>query len=1075
MEFIGWVLVRLLYVDVNINKYNPLRASSYIPLPPQIAKKKAVVNVQNDDNYCFGWAVVAAICEPHGKRNRTTSYVHPNQCLQFRDIEMPVKLSDIAKFETYNPQISVNVYGLELVFSNKKYQYEIVGPLHYTGNKRIGHINLLLITNDEGNSHYCWIRDFSRLVSQQVTCRNGVKSFCDGCLNYFKSEQHLLKHLRHDCNYVYTKLPSTDLVTDKMGRLAPENILRFQNFQRQLQVPFVVYADFETLLKPIDTCQPDPQNSFTISTCEHQPYSFAYFIKCSYDDNLSKFELYRGEDVVDVFMKRLESDVKRLYTNHLKNEIPMKPLESHEIQNYKNACTCHICEKSFGENDIKVHDHCHLTGKYRGAAHSVCNLNFKIQNFFPIFFHNLNYDSHLFIKQLANRQEQIDVIPQTKEKYVSFSKHILVDEIPDSSNDNPRKIYISMRFLDSFRFMQFSLSKLAETLTADQCVQVRKSFGDGTKFDLMRRKGVFPYSYVNSFSTLDQTFLPTMEEFYDTVRGEGIVQTDYDRAVKVWKTFNCKTLGEYSDIYLKSDVLILTDIFENYRTVCLKHYKLDPAHYYTVPGLSWDAMLKYTTVELELLTDLDMLHFFKKGIRGGVSTCISRKSIANNPFVENYDANKPTSFIMYLDATNLYGWAMRQYLPKSNFTWMTADEISTLDVLGIPDTSDTGYVLEVDLGYPQYLQNDHNDLPYCPELLIPPNSKFKNSKLIPNLNDKHKYIIHYRNLKQCLDAGLTLRKIYRALKFIQAPWLQPYIDLNTKLRNQSANAFEKDCFKLKTNSVFGKTMENVDKRIDMKLVSHWEKVGKRRGAEILTSKPNFKDRVIFCDTLVAIQFNRTSILYDKPMYVGFSILDISKTVMYDFFYNFLKQQYHNNVSLLYTDTDSLILEIFTENFYTDMKKHLNRFDTSNYCEDWRHEMPVTESVVGKMKDEFAGIPISSFYGTAAKSYCVSVADKEIIKAKGISKSATEQYLTASTYKAIAEGTSGSVLCQMYSFRSHLHTMYTELRNKIALSCFDDKRYVIPRSTKTLAWGHDEIESRNLDELLELVKEIDNQN
>lgn len=1068
--------MRLLYIDVNVNRYNPLRASSYIPLPPQIARKKAVINVLNEDEYCFGWAVVSAISEPRGKRNRTTSYVHPSKCLQLKDIEMPVKLSDISKFESYNPQISVNVYGLEFVFSRTegKHKYEVVGPLYYTRNKRVGHVNLLLITNDDGNSHYCWIKDFSRLVSQQVTRRNGAKLFCDGCLNYFNSEQHLMKHCRQDCNHVYTKLPSTDLVTDKMGRLVPGNILRFQNFHRQLQVPFVVYADFETLLKPIQTCQPDPQNAFTISTCEHQPYSFAYFIKCSYDDRLSKFELYRGENVVDVFMERLESDVKRLYINHLKNEKPMKSLKPNEIQNYENSLSCHICGKPFGEDDVKVHDHCHLTGEYRGAAHSVCNLNFKIQNFIPIFFHNLNYDSHLFIKQLATHQEQIDVIPQNKEKYISFSKHLLVDEIPDPPNEYPKKIFINLRFLDSFRFMHFSLAKLAETLSADQCVEVRKGFGSGTKFELMCKKGVFPYSYVNSFSKLDQTTLPTIDEFYDNIREESIVQTEYDRAVQVWQTFNCRTLGEYSDVYLKSDVLILTDIFENYRAVCLKHYKLDPAHYYTVPGLSWDAMLKYTAVELELLTDLDMLHFFRKGIRGGVSTCINRKAIANNPFVENYDANKPTSFIMYLDATNLYGWAMKQYLPQSNFTWMTADEISKLDVLGIPDTSDTGYVLEVDLEYPPHLQNDHNDLPYCPELLIPPNSKFRNSKLIPNFYNKNKYIIHYRNLKQCLEAGLTLHKIYRSLKFKQAPWLQPYIDLNTKLRNQSANAFEKDCFKLKTNSVFGKTMENVDKRIDMKLVTHWEKIGKRRGAEILMSKPNFKDRVIFCETLVAIQFNRTSVLYDKPMYVGFSILDISKTVIYDFFYNFLKQQYHNKVSLLYSDTDSLILEIFTDNFYTDMKKHLNRFDTSNYSKDRRYGMPVTESVVGKMKDEFAGIPVSSFYGTAAKSYCVSVADEEIMKAKGVSKTATEKYLTASTYKAIAEGRSGSVLVQMYSFRSHLHTMYTELRNKIALSCFDDKRYVIPGSTKTLAWGHDDIQSHNLDELVTLLEEANNQ-
>lgn len=408
---------------------------------------------------------------------------------------------------------------------------------------------------------------------------------------------------------------------------------------------------------------------------------------------------------------------------------------------------------------------------------------------------------------------------------------------------------------------------------------------------------------------------------------------------------------------------------------------------------------------------------------------------------------------------------MSEYLPQSNFVWLTEEEAKNFDVLSISISSDIGYVLEVDLSYPPNLHKEHNDFPFCPELIVPPNSKFKNVKLIPNLYDKERYIIHYRNLQQCLEAGLILTQIHRVLKFKQSPWLKPYIDFNTRLRNKATNAFEKDCIKLKINSVFGKTMENVDHRVDVRLLTHWEKIGKKGGAERLVSKPNFKDVAIFGENLVAVEMKRTFVVYDKPMFVGFSVLDLSKTVMYDFLYNFLKPKYQGKVSLLYTDTDSLILEVFTDNFYEDMKQDLSRYDTSNYKDTKLHDMPITESVIGKMKDEFKGVPIASFYGTSAKSYCVSLPQKDILKAKGVRNSAVKKYLTASSYKTVVEGGRDKILCRQYAFKSHLHTIYTELRNKIALSAADDKRYVIPGSTKTLAWGNTDLALHRLVDML----------
>ena len=1044
----GWVLVNVLHLEVNINVFNPLRASRYIPLPRTIRTKHAVVNVQNDDDACFAWAVASALVAPEGLPHRTSSYPHYTALFRLDNINFPVSLKDIEMFEQLN-NISINVYTFEENFRNNQHITEIVGPLYYTKSKQPIHINLLLLYDNEGNFHYCWISNLSRLISRQLRHHKTSVYFCDGCLNFFSTQQKLDFHSQRECNFVYSKLPTTKSIKDKTGRDVPENVLKFNNFHKQIKVPFVVYADFETLLKPISTNEPNPDKKFTVQTCLHEPYSFAYYIKCAFDDSLSKIELFRGFDSAKQFIRKLEEDTKYLFKRYLLTIVPMKPLTNEERRLFDDAIKCHICNKPF-TTDIKVQDHCHLTGQFRGPAHQECNLNYQLPKHIPVFLHNLSgYDSHLFIKQLALENEQIDVIAQNKEKYISFTKHVHIGEVPNGKKT--KKVFMQLRFLDSYKFLSRPLETLGQNLTNEQCNEVRKHFANQTEFSLMRLKGVFPYSYLDSLEKLQEPQLPTKNDFYDKLRNTHISEGDYKRAVSIWNTFNCKTLGEYSDMYLKADVLILTDVFENFRSLCLNVYKLDPAHYYTLPGVSFDAMLKMTNVELDLLTDIDMLNFFKKGIRGGVSMCSGRKAIANNQFLDNFNPSIPSSYIMYLDATNLYGYAMSQYLPLSDFEWLDVEQISNINITDIPINSDYGYVFEVDLKYPYNLHDLHNDFPLCPENIVPPNGTSKFSKLIPNLQNKSKYIIHYRNLQQCLEYGLELLKVHRILKFKQSPWLKKYIDANTALRNIAKNEFEKDFFKLMINSIFGKTMENVDNRVNIKLVSHWERIINSFGAEHYIAKPNFKSATVFSENLVAIELSKTCVVYDRPVYVGFSILDIAKTVMYDFFYGFLKPIYGDNIRLLYTDTDSLIIFVKTENFYEDVVSYIDKFDTSNYAIDNIHNIPITNSVVGKFKDEMKGRVIKSFYGLSAKTYCVDTDDTITKKAKGVKNYALSTQISKEHYKQAIEHDI-TTFCKMFVFKSHLHTMYTELKNKVALNPKDDKRF-IRNENETYSWGH----------------------
>ena len=365
---------------------------------------------------------------------------------------------------------------------------------------------------------------------------------------------------------------------------------------------------------------------------------------------------------------------------------------SEDQKDFKSATLCHICEKDLYKDKeigkiLKVRDHCYFTGEYRGAAHNECHLNCKKPLILPVIFHNLQgYDSHLFIKQLAKVSGDLSCIPSTEEKYISFSKSITVDQYYSKNMGKLLLKKFEIRFIDSFKFLQLSLSKLVENLVKTKNPSDFKNLNKAIKSSLLIRKGLYPYDYVTSIDKLKETKLPSKEAFYSKLYDEEISDEDYQHAIKVWNTFNCQTLQDYHDLYLTTDVLLLADVFENFRKTCLHHYKLDPCHYYTAPGLAWDACLKETKQELELLKDYDMLMMFEQGIRGGISHISKRYAEANNKCMKDFDELQPSTFIQYLDANNLYGWAMTHKLPTHGFKWINVDESLVLKLLEKKDT-----------------------------------------------------------------------------------------------------------------------------------------------------------------------------------------------------------------------------------------------------------------------------------------------------------------------------------------------------------------------------------------------------
>ena len=595
--------VNFLYYDFNEISLN--RGGSYIDSPKWLKDKKSTINPKNNDDKCFQYAITLALnLDKINRDPQRISKIKPfiNQ-YNWKDIDFPHTNKDWKKIELNN-EVVLNI--LYVSHNTRKIQVAYKSKNNLTCDKQV---TLLMITNDE-KWHYLTVKNSPGLL-RGITSAHKEDFYCLNCFHSYRTKNKLEAH-KKICQNV--QMPTKN-----------NNIIKYNQGEKSIKLPFVIYADLECLLEKMSTCQNNPNESSSTEINKHIPSGYSIFTHCSFDQTKNKLDHYRGKDCMKKFSKDLREHTTKIINYEKKKMIPL----TKEEKIYHNEQEiCYICKKEFDEKNYKVRDHCHYTGKYRRAAHNMCNLRYEIPKEILVVFHNgSTYDYHFIIKELVKEFESnFECLGENTEKYITFS-------VPIKKKIENKNIEITykIKFIDSYRYMSMLLSKLIDNLSEgihnNKCVDCKSSLDyiktkneklilkcfnceqyykkkfnkklikrfkssyefcnkDLNKFILLLRIGAYPYEYMDNWERFNETSLSNKESFYSNLIMENIDDIDYRHGNNVFKIFKLKSLGEYHDLYVQSDTLLLADVFENFRNKCLEVYELNPAHFLSLPGLA---------------------------------------------------------------------------------------------------------------------------------------------------------------------------------------------------------------------------------------------------------------------------------------------------------------------------------------------------------------------------------------------------------------------------------------------------------------------------------------------------------
>ena len=686
----------------------------------------------------------------------------------------------------------------------------------------------------------------------------------------------------------------------------------------------IVIADFEARNEPI--INQDNVISKTIDVCKQIPSCNGLYVINKINDMPIEMGYYKspfGKNNVKWFLNKINNIEFKMSEFFKQNQKPKITIKSEN--SFLKAKFCWLCDINFVDINEKVRHYCKMTGGYLGAAHQSCidyvNKTNK-HKFIPVLYHNFSkYDCHMFFNELINakvHRNNLSTIPRTNEEYMSVN-------------------YGCIKFLDSMRFLTASLEKLTESLKDNDYIHLKRNFPN--HWMLLKNKLAYPYEFYNTLEDyekpIDELLKAGNEAYYSKTANKIPDQKEIDRTNEIIKLFNIKNGRQLTELYCKADVVLLADIFEKFIEVSKTEFGINPLYHISLPGTTWSNGLKYTRTELELIKNVDLFQMFESGIRGGLS----------GVFGDRYIESDNNTVILHVDMNNLYGFAMLFHLPTGNF--QIYENISITEsfinkVLNTHDCSSIGYILIVDLIYPDNIKYKSKNFPFCPENKIinpdnyteymkehQPKPHIPTSKLICDQSNKEYYIVHYRNLKFYIRMGMIIKKVHRIVSFDQSDWLAKYIDYNTQKRAQADSDFMKDYHKNLICSFFGKTMEDVRNRIRVEFVKNTDE----RKILKYQSRLDFDGIHKSYQDYDSYTFKSNVVRMEKPIYLGFAILELSKLLMYETCYDKLQKYFGiDGIQIHYQDTDAFIMSIKTTNVINDLnnlQKQYKIFDFSN--------------------------------------------------------------------------------------------------------------------------------------------------
>ena len=1021
MEGSGWNLQGINHLKIYFHRTNVMNGMTYVKFP---IRTNSILNIQNMDTYCFLCSILANIHPVNKDPQRVSKYIDYKNELNINHIDFTngIRITDIDKFENLNNQLAINVFEYS---TEEDIDYKLV-PLYISKNnenRRI--IDLILYKN-----HYILLKKLHVFIGKHdnhYVCRN--------CLNSYSIQSELTTHkilCGNKAKSVYIPCKETHV--------------KWNKYYQKMPIYSMIIADFEARNEPI--ANQKTQHNKTIDICKQIPCCNGFYIINKINDLPIEIGYYKspfGQNNVKWFLNKIDN-IEFQMCEFFKQNLKPKIIKSDKL--FLKTNICWLCDKKFIIKNDKIKHYCKLTGNYLGAAHQSCidYVNKANQHkFIPVLYHNFSkYDNHMFFNDLCNSKvDKIDisVIPRTNEEYMCVN-------------------YGCIKFLDSMRFQTDSLEKLTESLKDEDYIHLKRHFPN--HWMLLKKKLAYPYEFYKTLydyeKPIDELIKSGNEAYFSKTKNKIPYQEEIDRTNEIIKIFRIKNGRELTELYNKADVILLADIFEKFIKVSISEFGINPLYHISLPGTTWANGLRYTRTELELIKNVDLFQMFESGIRGGLSGI----------FGDRYIESDNDTVIVHVDMNNLYGFAMLMYLPTGNFQIYENNSITesfVKKVLNTHDCSNTGYVLIVDLIHPDSIKYKSKNFPFCPEnkKINPdnfteymkehvPNPFRPTSKLICDQTNKEFYIVHYGNLKFYMRMGMIIKKVHRIVSFDQSPWLQAYIDYNTQKRAQADSDFIKDYHKNLICSFFGKTMEDVRNRIKVEFAKNTDVKKNLRYQSRLDFNGIHKSYQDY-DTYT---FKSNVVKMEKPIYLGFCILELSKLLMYETYYDKLQKYFGvDGIQIHYQDTDAFIMSIKTNDIVHDLSKlqdQYKMFDFSNLNKEHRLFSNEFKKIPGYLKIETPkSLYIDKFVCLRSKCYAyLTQLDGFNKKFKGIVKGYKKEISFDQYYKCLKNETYDRT-CKQFCIRNHDHGMYLQQITKKSLSPFDDKREYI-NNIQSRSWG-----------------------